>query len=385
MFNWAYDLEHHAPGTLLATGLAALLGALGLFLLGWPWASPGRTRATLGWALGVGLGFAAGCLILKVELTWPPRIDRGRILLVLWPAAVLVECLAALPRMPRVLAWAARLALAGVAARVVLDRSCYLGIPDSPPDLVWTPLETLAWLGGLAAALAVVWVLLAVLTEVAPGRSVPLSLAVICAGAWPALIYEHYLTGSGMALSLAGALAGATAASLLLRRPEGAGAGVGLGLVGLFALLVAGRFFADLTTAHAALLLFAPLLGWIPELPGLRRLPAWQRGLCRVALVLIPVVITVVRAKRADEETGRPAPASAEEEVRLGPRGDFRLERGDARRAPKGNPRHSLCRPSACLGRGRRFRADRDLHRRRGDQGPQESRRLLLLAQVPGR
>ena len=38
-------------------------------------------------------------------------------------------------------------------------------------------------------------------------------------------------------------------------------------MVGLFSLLVIGHFFGELTTAHAILLLFAPLLGWLPELP----------------------------------------------------------------------------------------------------------------------
>ena len=71
----------------------------------------------------------------------------------------------------------------------------------------------------------------------------------------------------------------------------------------VFALLVAGRFLVeDLSTVHAALLLSAPLLCWEPELPGLRRLRPWQRGVLRIALVLIPVAFCVTQAKWQAEQ-----------------------------------------------------------------------------------
>src|SRR5262245_18562622 len=140
MFNWAYDLEHVVPGALLGAGVAALIGATALLLFAWPWRRPGRSRAALAWALGVGLGLLGGCLVLKVAVAWPPLTDQHRLLLLIWPAALLVECLAALPRLPRAVAWAARLALAGVAARVVLHQSEYLGGPAFDPS--WTTVET---------------------------------------------------------------------------------------------------------------------------------------------------------------------------------------------------------------------------------------------------
>ena len=67
-----------------------------------------------------------------------------------------------------------------------------------------------------------------------------------------------------------------------------------MAIVGLFSLLVIGRFFGELTSVHAVLLFCAPLLGWLPELPYVRRLPAWARGLARVILVGAVVLAVIV-------------------------------------------------------------------------------------------
>jgi hypothetical protein len=68
-------------------------------------------------------------------------------------------------------------------------------------------------------------------------------------------------------------------------------------IVGLFSLLVIGRFFGQLTTAHAILLVLAPLLAWIPELIYPRRLPPWARGLLRLVLVGSLVAAVLVHAQ----------------------------------------------------------------------------------------
>ena len=72
--------------------------------------------------------------------------------------------------------------------------------------------------------------------------------------------------------------------------------GTGVGVVGLFALLVVGRLFADLTTLNAALLFAAPLLGWLPELLPARR---GVRVALRLGLAAVPVVVALVLAQAA--------------------------------------------------------------------------------------
>src|SRR5262249_996716 len=72
----------------------------------------------------------------------------------------------------------------------------------------------------------------------------------------------------------------------------------GLGLVGLFALLVAGHFFSDLTAVNAVLLFAAPLLCWAGELPGVRRGRSWLRTAVQLALVTVPLTLAVLLAAR---------------------------------------------------------------------------------------
>ena len=74
-----------------------------------------------------------------------------------------------------------------------------------------------------------------------------------------------------MGLPLAAALTAVVIASLALAGPADMRGVLGLGVVGLFALLIVGRFFGQVSTLNAALLFFAPLLGWLPELPFVRR------------------------------------------------------------------------------------------------------------------
>jgi hypothetical protein len=56
------------------------------------------------------------------------------------------------------------------------------------------------------------------------------------------------------------------------------------------------------------------LLGWIPELPYIRRLPSWARGLASVLLVGALVSALVVLAQRKfDRDFQSPSGAGTEE------------------------------------------------------------------------
>jgi hypothetical protein len=89
---------------------------------------------------------------------------------------------------------------------------------------------------------------------------------------------------------------------------------IGIGVVGLFSLLVIGSFFGELRPAHAILLFGAPLLGWIPELPYLRRFRPWARDLLRVLLVgLLVSGVLVDAAWRFATSSQSPTGSGAEE------------------------------------------------------------------------
>src|SRR5262249_19629408 len=141
--------------------------------------------------------------------------------------------------------------------------------------------------------------------------ALPLALAVAAAGAGAAVMMSCYASGGLLGLPLAAALAGAAVAAPLLPGPPDARGALGVGLVGLFALLVVGRFLGWLPTAAGARLFAAPVLCWLPQLPPLRRAWPWLRGVVAVALVAAPVAGVVMQARERIVAASRPADPKA--------------------------------------------------------------------------
>jgi hypothetical protein len=228
----------------------------------------------------------------------------------------------------RWLAWLSRLVVAVGAAGVLLHNSVYLTDLAGPGTREWTPTQSWLILGGLAAALLGVWAALASLVRrMSPhpaldpsereqrlgGRSVALAVAVACAGAAVTVMLSGYASGGQIGLPLAAALTGTLIASLaLLVSPDVEGV-VGLGVVGLFALLVIGRFFGTLTDGNAALLFFGLLLCWLPEGQYVRRVGLRLRGVLRVVLVAVPVLVALTLAhQKFASDSSRTGPGSGE-------------------------------------------------------------------------
>jgi len=290
---------------LSAMGVAGLAAAALLLGCAWPWRAPRTGKVRAGWALGVGVGFFLGCLALGIRPHWPPREDLDRLLALVVPAVVAVEVLAALAKVPRSIVWFLRLVISAGTARVLLHGSSYITDMAGPGSSEWSSFETWLILGGLAGLVAGVWVLLSLLARRVPEPSLALSLAVTSAGAALTVMLSGYATGGQIGLPLAAALIGAIIASLVLARSSRVAEPLGVALVGLYSLLVIGRFFGELTTAHGILLLCAPVLGWLPEIPYLRRVPRWARGLARVILVGVLVSAVLVHASRKFDQSSR--------------------------------------------------------------------------------
>jgi hypothetical protein len=291
---------------LRAMAIAGGVAAIVLLALSWPWRSPHPTRTALGWTIGVALALVLGNWFLGLDLRWPPREDRHRFLLLVLPAATAAEVIAAIPRFPRWAAWSLRGLVAVGAGRILLQGSVYLADAGEIDLGQWTTEQRALYFGGLAIALMTVWILLGILLRVGPARSVPLALAVTCGGAALTIMFSGSLTDGQLGLALAAALSGATVASFLLPAPPNRTASIGIGVVGLFALLIGGRFFADLTSAHAALLLAVPLLCWITELPFLRKLKPRLRAGLRILLVAFAVAVIAFQAQQASSDRSRP-------------------------------------------------------------------------------
>jgi hypothetical protein len=248
--------------------------------------------------LGVAAGFFLGCWALGNRPHWPPRDDLDRLFILVLPAIVLVELLAAFKRVPRWLANALRAVVIIGTAPVLLFGTSYLSDQNGAGEAEWSKGQACLILGGLAAAVAVVWFLLGRLNSRASSVIHAVCLAGTSAGAAIAVMLSGYASGGQNGLTLAAAVLGAasiTAAGGWSARGEQS---PGVSIIMLYALLIVGRFFGELSSTHGILLLASPLLGWLPELPGLRRLPAWGRNLSRVILVGTLVAGVVIDTAR---------------------------------------------------------------------------------------
>src|SRR6267378_2427680 len=108
---------------LEAMGAAAATAAAVLLLCAWPWREPRPVRAAVGIVLGIAVGFYVGCWLLGFRPHWPPREDQDRLLLLLFPAVLWVEIVAAFPGRFRWLIWLPRLGVAALAAPILLHDS----------------------------------------------------------------------------------------------------------------------------------------------------------------------------------------------------------------------------------------------------------------------
>ena len=299
---------------LTAMGIAFAVSAVLLGIIGWPRRQAWSTSFDAGWVVGVAVGFFLGCWALGSRPHWPPRDDQERLLALVFPAVVVVELLAAFPKVPRWLIWPLRVVIVVGGARVLLHGTSYISDLTGPGTSEWSP--PLAWLifAGLAALEATVWAFVSLLARRAPGPSLPICLSVVSAGAAVTVMLSGYASGGQVGLPLAAAIVGAMAAILVVTRSSRGTGPLGIPIIGLFSLLVIGRFFGELTSAHAILLFCAPLLGWLPELPYVRRLPSWARGLARVILVGALVSAVLVQAQRKfDRDFQSPSGTGIEE------------------------------------------------------------------------
>jgi len=298
------DFLQMGNAVLLAANVAAWL----LLLVAWPGRTPRPWRLRLGWVLGLGAGFYAGCAVFKQWPRWPAPEDRDRFLVILLPLTLAVEIVAALVPRPRWLAWLLRLGVAGAAAPILLYHSAYVADLSGPNSAKWSSTESVLIFFGLAAALLAVWGLLALLQARTSERSAAPTLVLTALAAGVTVMLTGYFYGGLLGLILAGAIAGATLASFAAPAPPDTGHYLGVGMIGLFTVLLSGHFFSDLPTSTAVCLLLAPLLAWLPELPGPRRLLPSIRDAARFILVAVPLVFVVLNAEKKPTEAPATTP-----------------------------------------------------------------------------
>jgi hypothetical protein len=301
---------------LQSMAAAAVTAAVVTLLARWPRQTFGPARGSAACVLGLGVGVIVGCWWLGIRPHWPPREDQDRLVLILLPAIVVVEFAAAFLGRTPYLAWLLRLIIAAIAASVLLHQSVYITDLAGPGSRLWTPAQTWLVLAGLAGALAAVWTPLALQARRTPTWSVPFGVALTCAGAGVTLMLSGYASAGQIGFEVLAAMFGAMLASLALPGRIAAESVLGVGVVLLYALLIMGRFFGELSTLNSALLFAAPLLGWLPELPYVRRIGPWFRGVLRLGFTVAAIAVVVALAqKKFAEESTRNSPGSREPSI----------------------------------------------------------------------
>jgi hypothetical protein len=302
-----------AVSLIQATAVAAITVAAVTLLARWllsskpVWLSDG--------IIGVGLGCFIGCWWLGIRPQWPPQQDQDRLLLFLLPLAVVVEVAAVYFNRQPYLKWVLRAAVALTAARILLHGSVYVANVGGP-SRQWTEWQAWQVFTAMGGALLLVWFLTTQLTKRASAWPVLAGLALAGAGAGITVMLSGYATGGQVGFAALGALSGAALVSPLLRFRAGIEGTAGVGLIVLYAVLVVGRFFGELPTWYAVVLLASPLVGWLPELPYVRRVTWWLREPLRIGVVLIPIALVVILAQRKFvEESARSSPSSTEPSI----------------------------------------------------------------------
>jgi hypothetical protein len=233
-----------------------------------------------------------GLWMLGLLPHFPPREDFDRLLLIVLPAAVVAETIAAGWNRA---GWVPRGVVAALAAPVLLYGSVYVTDLSGPGSRAWPPQKACLIFAALAALLLAAWKALDRLAIRMAGPTPLLCVTGAVLGSGAVVMLSGYATGGQMGVPLAAGLGGVALGSLAAKGKPGCESALGVGVVGLFALLVVGRLFAGLTDLNAALLFAAPLLGWLPEFLRTRRGVRLAVGLTLAAL---PVVVALVLAQQ---------------------------------------------------------------------------------------
>jgi hypothetical protein len=262
------------------------------------------------WPIGTGLGFITGYLALKGQhgigaalssITQPHESADWLPIVVLLATGISLAFVQPTPR------WLA----VALAALLVLAVPLRLLCGNVRLDGEWSALQKVIYLGLLASALGVVWIVLAYNRNVQPAWGRLCLVLIDAVGTAVALTISGVLVYGQACGALTAALGGTAVASLVsrwrTRQPTGEtkgsqpapspssgfpdAAGIVTFTLGSFILL--GHFRADLSVTSALLLFVSLAAAGAPLFDSLLRNSAWQRVAVRSIACLIPLAIAV--------------------------------------------------------------------------------------------
>ncbi|QEF97676.1 hypothetical protein Mal15_17180 [Stieleria maiorica] len=290
---------------LYARAILAALIASAVIVAALVWPRRSSTPAWINTASGIaiGIGLIAGLWVGSVHVSVPPATALDRLLLLILPAVLLVEWAAALPRVATGFVWLLRISLVLLVPRVLLHGSVYVNNPDE-----WTVWQSAITIGVCWTLLSICWGGLLTLARRSPGISIPVSLCLSLQAAAATVMMAGYLKGGEAAMPIVAALLGT---AIVVWAVRGRRRGpvderplllppvlIGVGVIGLFGILFIGHFFGRVTDGRAVTIGVAPVLVWVAELRPLKQQRPWIVGAIRLALVSIPLLVTLALAKR---------------------------------------------------------------------------------------
>ena len=272
--------------------IPALIGAVLMLLIVWPWRTGAGVRAGIAWAAAPAAGFAWGFIHTN---GWP-RINRlestesqDLLLVVLVPAVMIVAALSSLAKVPAWLTWALRWLLCAGTAPLLLQ-----------PELhgVWTATEATGWIILLTGLLAAMWWSLHRLARRCCGAPIPLVFSSVSLATGATIFLSDSFSLGQLGLSFGAAVAGAAFTILIAGRSLPARGAVDFCLVILFGFWLSGIFAPALTPTNAALLALAPLAAWAGQIPALVRSGRWKAEVVRFLAVGTPIAAALILAAR---------------------------------------------------------------------------------------
>ncbi|MCS7470115.1 hypothetical protein NZK35_26010 [Stieleria sp. ICT_E10.1] len=290
-----------------ATAAAAAAGAAIAVVLLWLPRSPTAAWLNAACGIAVAVGLTVGLRVEDLHVALPPAGGLDRLLLIVIPAALLIESVAALPPVGNRFAWALRIGLILLTPRILLHGSVYVSDSET-----WTAWQAAISFGVCWALLGSCWGLMFALGRRRPGVSIPLSLGLAIQSAAATVMMAGYLRGGEAAMPMVAALLGtATVAWVMASGRRGVSGErpstappvlptvlIAVGVIGLFGVLFIGHFFGRVPGGRAVAICLAPLLCWVTEIAPLKHQRPWIVGTIRLCLVAVPLVITLASAKR---------------------------------------------------------------------------------------
>ncbi len=262
-------------GHVLPGALCLLLLAAGAWL-----ARRGRRTDAIA-PIAIGVSFTIGYYLLHPVRSFPPR-DQGGWLVFFTPALALIAAADSVVRVPLKIRAAIVEILAATVALLLL-------VPLSNPSVA-------ASRSAVAVVSLIIWVTWISLERLSLRRG-PREMSVVLLLIAVANAVVIGTSGSVIYGLQAGTLVAVTVALLvacLVFRNQTIHRGVIFLFVFIWlGLLINGHFWSNVTMRDAAVLLVAPLLGWLGEIPVLRG-DRWWNVMVRVGLVAAPLAILIV-------------------------------------------------------------------------------------------